>query len=540
MQYLWKFVLLSLLLTKLAWANTLPEKQEQWIQERLSSGDLMGMVVASVKGDTVKLHTYGKMSENDPRQPQTDSQFEIGSISKVFTNLLLAEMVAKGTLAYTTTLVDLLPNIEFTNPAVGEITLQELGTHTSGLPRLPANLMMTNPADPYQDYNTKDLLEAIKTTRPDQELQKVISYSNFGVGLLGYLLGQADNSTYFEALEKHILKPLGMNTITTTDTDLLLSGHSAGKAVAHWHFDSLAGAGALRSNASRLARLFAPWLSKNPKQLVHNTSADLEIVATSDKQPSVSRTWMVFGDNQNKIYWHNGGTGGFSSFAGFNPSTNEGWIVLSNSNYDITRLGLSLFSNTPAPTPASPSTTSEDFSEYYGFYAISPDFVLNVFSQEDKLFVQATGQAALQLAVSGEDKFTLLSVDAQLVFERDAAGNINQAALHQNGAIMPAPRIAKDTSIQSYTEIKADEVTLKAYTGRFELAAGVDFQIKVENGQLMVKLSGQAWLPVFAYDKDKFFYKAVDAQLTFNREESKEVVSLTLHQNGANQTAPKR
>ncbi len=67
MQYLWKFVLLSLLLTKLTWANTLPEKPEQWIQERLSSGDLMGIVVASVKGDTVKLHTYGKMSAIDPR-----------------------------------------------------------------------------------------------------------------------------------------------------------------------------------------------------------------------------------------------------------------------------------------------------------------------------------------------------------------------------------------------------------------------------------------------------------------------------------------
>ncbi|MCF6263411.1 MAG: serine hydrolase [Xanthomonadales bacterium] len=496
------------------------------------------MVIAGIKGDTVELYTYGKMSVKDPRPPGADSQFEIGSITKVFTNLLLAEMVAKGTLFYDAKLAELLPGIEFTNPAVGQITLQELGTHTSGLPRLPANLKMSNPADPYQDYSAKDLLDAIKTTRPDQELQKVISYSNFGVGLLGYLLGQADNSTYFEALEKHILKPLGMTTITTADTKLLLPGHSAGEIVANWHSDSLAGAGALRSNASQLARLFVPWLSQNPNKLVHNTSADLEIVTTSDNQPSVSRAWMVLGNNENKIYWHNGGTGGFSSFAGFNPSANEGWIVLSNSSYNITDFGISLFTDPPTQASASPTTVNQDFSDYFGFFAISPDFVLSVFARQDKLYVQATGQAPLQIAVSGEDEFTLLSVDAQLVFKRNAAGTVIQAVLHQNGQIMPAPRVAEDTSIQRLTEIKVDEVILNTYTGSFELAPGAVFQVKLEKGQLMVKLSGQTWLPVFAYDKDKFFYKAVDAQLTFNREESK-VVSLTLHQNGANQTAPK-
>lgn len=109
MPQLWKFILVSLLLSKFTWADTLPEKQEQWIQDHLRSGDLVGMVVANIKGDIVTLHHYGKMSVNDPRSPGADSQFEIGSITKVFTNLLLAEMVSKGMLSYDANLAELLP-----------------------------------------------------------------------------------------------------------------------------------------------------------------------------------------------------------------------------------------------------------------------------------------------------------------------------------------------------------------------------------------------------------------------------------------------
>ncbi len=537
MKCFYKFILVCLLLTNSAWAGDLGTKQKQWIQDRLSSGNLVGITVASINGDSVKLYNYGKRSVSDPRPLTAESQFEIGSISKVFTNLLLAEMVAKGTLSYTTSLSELLPQIEFVNPAVGQINLLELATHTSGLPRLPANLLMSNPADPYLGYGAKDLLEAVQNTRSGQELVKVVSYSNFGVGLLGYLLGKADNSSYFEALKRHILEPLGMNTISNTDTELLLPGHSGGEIVPNWHIDALAGAGVLRSNATELSRLFSPWLSANSK-LTHNTSDDLKVVAVSDKQPSLTKAWMVLGEGEERVYWHNGGTGGFSSFAGFNPITKEGWIVLSNSNFNITDFGLSLFSTAPTLTTKKSIEAGQDYSEYYGYFAITPDFVLTIFEQQGQLFLQATSQPPLPIAASGEDKFTLLSVDAQLLFERDASGAVIRAILHQNGQILPAPRVDKDTSIQRFTEIQVDEKTLNTYIGSFELASGALFQVKVENGRLVLKLGEQPWVPVFAYAKDKFFYKIVNAQITFNRENG-DVVSLTLHQNGVNQLAPK-
>ncbi len=537
MKYFIRFILISLFVPGLAGALELSADKQQWIQERLKSGELMGLMVVRIEGDFFEQQAYGRISVADPRPPAADSQFEIGSITKVFTNLLLAEMVAKGRLEYSTSLAELLPEVKFVNPAVGRITLLELGTHTSGLPRLPANLMMSDPADPYADYGIEDLLEAIASARPEQQLIKEVSYSNFGVGLLGHLLGAANNSSYFEALKLHVLTPLGMNAVTVNDTEQLLPAHQAGKVVPNWHFDSLAGAGELRMSAIELSRLLAPWLAAKSTALVHDIMADLKVVANSGSQLSVTRVWMKLGEGERQLYWHNGGTGGFSSFAGFSPATKEGWIVLSNSNFDITKFAISLFSNPPASQPEEAAEIGEKFSEYHGYFAMSKALVISIFEQQGQLFGQLTGQPPFRLAVSGKDQFTLLAVDAKLAFERDTSGTVVRAILHQNGQVMPAERVDGPV-IPEFVEIKTTKAVLKEYTGSYKLAPGVDFEVRVEAGQLMVKLTGQSWLPVFAHAADKFFYKVVDAQITFNREAG-EVASLTLHQNGANQVAAK-
>ncbi len=385
---------------------------------------------------------------------------------------------------------------------------------------------------------TRDLLSALRNSRPDQALNKSVSYSNFGVGLLGYLLGEADGSSYAAALKKYVLQPLGMTTVTMADSALLLPGHHAGEARSHWHFDALAGAGALRSSATELARVFSPWLAVRPNLLVHDSDVDLQVVATDGGQMSVTRVWMTAGDGEQRIYWHNGATGGFRSFAGFNPSTGEGWIVLSNSDFPITRFAFGLFPDSPELARQAPVQAPEDYSEYYGYFAITPEFVLHIFTRQGLLLVQATGQPAMRIAAIGKDQFALQAVDAKLVFERDDKGGIVRAVLHQGGQVMPAKRVAGPANIQKYVEIEINKASLKAYAGSYDLAPGARFMVRADSGQLMIKLGGQAWLPVFPFADDRFFYKAVNAQITFNRQND-EVVSLTLHQNGANRLAPK-
>ena len=104
---------------------------------------------------------------------------------------------------------------------------------------------------------------------------------------------------------------------------------------------------------------------------------------------------------------------------------------------------------------------------------------------------------------------------------------------------MPAKRVDAPVTPKSFSEIKIDPTVLEQYTGSYDLAPGAQFKIRVQKGQLMVRLASQPWLPIFPFDSDRFFYKVVDAQITFNREDDK-IVSLNLHQNGANQLAKKR
>jgi len=538
MKRLLTMLLAGALLPGLLWASVLQPAQEKWIEDHLESGDLMGLVIANINGGSVRYQAYGRISAADSQAPDKTSQFEIGSISKVFTNLLLAEMVAKGRLAYTTTLADLLPNLDFGNPAIGRITLLELATHTSGLPRLPANMMQANSADPYADYDAGALLEALKTVRMDQKLSKTYAYSNFGVGLLGYLLGTVDGRGYFPALKSYVLTPLGMRNTAMKDTTDLVPGHQGGKLTANWHFKALAGAGALRTSAMELTHLFSPWLSPQNDRLLHDPAADLVVVNKDGGSAAVTAVWHTAGKGRDRVYWHNGGTGGYRSYAGFNPISKEAWIVLSNSAFELTGLTRQLFALPPAQASAPPSETTDDYSAYQGYFAITPEFVLHVFEQQGELLVQATGQPAFRIAASGEDEFSLLAVDASLVFSRDKNGSVNRLVLHQNGQALPAERVDGAVSKKSYVEIKLEPGALKEFAGTYQLTPDAHFKVRVRKGQLMVQLAAQPWLPVFPFAADHFFYKAVDAQLSFNRKEGK-IVSLTLHQNGQDLVAPR-
>jgi len=132
-----------------------------------------------------------------------------------------------------------------------------------------------------------------------------------------------------------------------------------------------------------------------------------------------------------------------------------------------------------------------------------------------------------------------MDVDAQLSFERDASGAVQRVVLRQNGNTMPGKRVDAPLAARTFTEIDIDPSVLSDYTGIYKLAARVLFRVTEKNGQLMVRLTDQGTPRVFPFEQDRFFYKEVDAQLTFSRENG-EVVSLTLHQNGLSQIAPKK
>ena len=143
-----------------------------------------------------------------------------------------------------------------------QITLADLATQSSGLPRLPTNMPVANPANPYADYTAGLLYQFLDGYQLTRDPGQAYEYSNLGVGLLGYALARAGHGSYESLLRTRILTPLGMGatgiTLTEDMRSRLAPGHdAAGQAVPNWDLSVLAGAGGLRSNVNDLLTFLA-------------------------------------------------------------------------------------------------------------------------------------------------------------------------------------------------------------------------------------------------------------------------------------------
>jgi hypothetical protein len=159
-----------------------------------------------------------------------------------------------------------------------------------------------------------------------------------------------------------------------------------------------------------------------------------------------------------------------------------------------------------------------------------------VTTDQGRLFVQATGQSPLSLLPVAADRFKVKDVDAEVSFERDAAGKIVALILHQNGLDQRARR----GEVPVPVEITLSAGQLREYAGDYLLTPAVVLSVTEEDGGLAVQVTGQPRLPVYASAKDKFFYKAVDAQITFQRDVTGRVNGLVLHQGGRDFMAAKK
>ena len=152
----------------------------------------VGIVVGLVGSTGRRVIAYGALDKGDSRLLNGDTIFEIGSVTKVFTSLLLADMVARNEVALNDPIAKYLPSDVKTPGRNGQsITLEDLATHTSGLPRLPTNFAPKDPANPYADFSVPQLYEFLSTYTLSRDIGSQYDYSNLGGGLLGHLLHDA-------------------------------------------------------------------------------------------------------------------------------------------------------------------------------------------------------------------------------------------------------------------------------------------------------------------------------------------------------------
>jgi serine-type D-Ala-D-Ala carboxypeptidase/endopeptidase len=430
------------------------------LEERIDTARRgVGIVVGVIDADGRQIVSYGKMSRGSDREPDGDTAFEIGSITKVFTSVLLADMAGRGELALDDPVAEFLPeSVQVPGTEGRPITLRDLAIHRSGLPRLPGNLVPVDAGNPYADYTIEQMYRFLDGYQLPRDVGAQFEYSNLGVGLLGHALALRAGVDYEALFIERIADPLGLaDTRIALSADLqsrLATGHDfGGRWVANWDLPTLAGAGALRSTANNLL----DFLEANMGLGESSLAAALEV--THVRQANAGSTnmdiglgWFILNAAGNQILWHDGGTGGYRTFAGFDKNRQFGVVVLSNSANSVTDIGLHLFDGafplaSLQPLPEVVELDPAVLDAYVGEYELVPNFILTVSKENDQLFVQATGQDKAEVFPASETRFFYTIVEAQITFVKDESGQVMHLTLHQGGFDQDARKLPSPTAV---------------------------------------------------------------------------------------------
>ena len=274
---------------------------------------------------------YGIMIENDSVKP-ADNQgkvFEAGSITKVFTSTLLASLVNEGKIRLNDSINPYYP---FPFKEHRRITFLTLANHTSGLPRLPDNLDLSEASNPYLNYTEKELAAYLKSIMAlEHEPSETYSYSNLGAGLLGYTLGLSQGTSFKELIQKRVFDRYGMTASFTRSADAgerLVKGLNAlGDTTSNWDFDVLAGGGCVLSTTADLARFAMAQFNPENSELALTRIPTFTVHETM----KIGLGWHILhSEAGQELFWHNGGTGGYSSSIAINVADKVAVVILSN------------------------------------------------------------------------------------------------------------------------------------------------------------------------------------------------------------------
>lgn len=423
------------------------QTDEELIKARIDASETPGIAVAIYRDGKTTYHAFGYADVAGKRSVDSKTLFEIGSITKTFTTIVAAQLAQEGKLSLSDPAQKYFPE-GATLPTRGDkvITIEDLASARSGLPRMPHNFKPADGENPYIDYTAANLFDFLNGYQLTRDIGGLYEYSNLGMGLLGVLVSRIDGKPYREVVTTRILKPLKMtdtflNTPGRADKNSAI-GYSDGKPVKAWTWSdesAMQGAGGLLSNTEDMMKYLLS--NMNPP----NNSLGKAMKDAHQPRIDVGRNNMKIGLGwhiRNKIIWHNGGTGGFRTFAGFEPEKKMAVVVLTNSGMGADDLGFHLMDES-IPLKTFRQTVSVPLStlqSYVGVYELSPEFSIEVTLDNGQLMAQATGQGKANIYPESEIKFFYRIVDAQIEFVKNSEGAIDKLLLYQSGQIRGGAR----------------------------------------------------------------------------------------------------
>jgi serine-type D-Ala-D-Ala carboxypeptidase/endopeptidase len=319
----------------------------------MRSGRRVGLVIGCLAGDEQRAVGYGHVHTGAPDQPDGGTIFEIGSVTKVFTGLLLADLVEQGLVGLDDPLSRHLPaSVRVPTFKGHQITLGDLASHAGGLPHDPKGTLgrwLRDRRNPQAALSVEELYAGLAQTRLRRRPGGRVKYSNLGAGLLGQVLARAAGQSYEQLVRGRICLPLGMpDTMivpTGEQTTRLATGHTRrGRPAIPLQLPALAAAGALRSTATDMLRLLRANLDPARTPLAAQLERTQHPRLRAARHAEVGLGWLIAHPPgaAGPVLWHNGGTSGFRSFAAVARETGTAVVVLSNTACSVDRLGLLL------------------------------------------------------------------------------------------------------------------------------------------------------------------------------------------------------
>lgn len=425
------------------------------LEDRLKAepiGSAISVVVVNKNG--AKFYNIGTVSkEANAKAVDKDTVYEIGSITKVFTGILLAEAIKRGEVKLNDPISKYLPKTVKSPTFNGnEITLFDLTTHGSSLPRMPANFAPKDSLNPYADYSVEQMFSSLNEIKLDREIGSKFDYSNLGVGLLGYILAQEAKMSYEDLVKARILKPLGMKNSAITFTpsmraNLAMGHNDYGQQTSNWDLLTLAGAGALRSTASDMAKFLLANLGLKKTKISDSLAEALKMRKTYDTPPfKLGFNWITTKSGDKDIVWHNGGTGGYRTYAGIDQEQKKGVFVATNGVSNIDDIGFHILNNeVPLRKIEKPKTAitlnEETLEQYVGEYEIAPNISILITREKNQLYGQLTNQPRVELLAEKEDVFFVKGIKADVIFTKDNDGKVIGLVLNQNDIKTPGKKV---------------------------------------------------------------------------------------------------
>lgn len=461
----WTLTLLSIVLIfcirmPIASAQNLTD---QWVEKaakplvenRIADGLSIGYIEGKHSG-IVHLGTANRAG----KKADDTTLYELGSISKLFTSLMLADAVVRGEIDLNAAAnVDNRAGIQLPSHEGRSIKWIDLSTHRSGLPRLPENLVPANVGNPYRDYDSKKaaaFLNQYKLPRQPGESQE---YSNLGASVLGYLVAQQAGKSYQQLLEERIAKPLQMTdcavSLNKDQRQRLATPHDKfGSPTPPWMFSNLPGAGGIRATMQDMLRFAQVQLTPPTGKIGEAIELAWKQQRAADASGSaMGLGWMIAGDGQTR--WHNGQTGGSHSALFINRELNCAVVVLCNTAVlkEIDQLAMQMIMKAAGQdVKPEPDKTSDHKSDdlaidakhrrrLEGRYQLAPNFIFTVRDREGHLMVSITNQPTQEVFPDSPTRWSYRGVKATLEFKLGKTGPANSLILHQNGAKQTAKRM---------------------------------------------------------------------------------------------------